>query len=742
MPNEAELGEFQMTIDRRTYCVGLMWCSLLIALLSGCALRSAETPPAISTLESTPTSLPTSTAEITAHADTITPTQIPSPTATIDPFPEVEAIDKTNTYWLDTVASFGEGHIFDVTLSPDQSLFAVYTETGIYLYDRATFAEVNYVSPDSPFILDDGHLEDVIRFMPNGRQLLFSRGSRLKIWDFTTNESPEWFRTDVYMSGWQTTQIEFTFDGNYMIQTTKGDGTSGAWITPPLDCPGDDGIGVNVAIFDLTTLTKTYDRHECGYSSVPRYRITEDGFIQFFTGSWMTPYYPQYPLRTVVINLKTGEEMASAKQNIFGSNTFDLSEVETSGDVSLLPTEDEFILWEDEQLRVIPQLVVDPPCGIQQYVGGGYRVFYADEQTFILIHNSSSRYTYKIEQWNKITCTIENSLSYQTAQSVQFSPTGSMFIINNGTSLEVWDLKTQALLFTIEAKGVSTPIGLVHFSEDESKLFVGSPSYMSSLSLENVPQPIEIWDIATGMKIDELQPTKYHFSGVALTHKPEIILVFDEEEETILWNIETNTPLTSIETPFPRAYAVDPARDGVWFARNNEDSYSYDLFLVDVNTGEIKQEMAPRNGDIYRIDTTLTERGLYLFERRGIVNVIDVDSEQLLWQENGHHSAFYQTTDQGELYDADYGEWIQLFSPEAGVASPKFIGDFAADSRTLLITELDGEYFIWEKESGGYVDKIATHSGIVDIAISPDSHFIVAVTSNGQIEIMGIGRDK
>ena len=200
---------------RRYLVSSLFLLGLLTVVLSGCALKSANTPPAISTLDSTPTLSVTATPESLVDTATTIPTQVPSPIATIDPFPDIEAIDASNTYWLDTLDRFGVGHIFDVALSPDQSLLAVYTASGIYLYDRATFAEVNYLSTDSSFISDEGNLEDIIRFMPNGRQLLFSRGSSLKIWDFTTNESPKSFQTDVEMFDWQTTQIEFTFDGNY-----------------------------------------------------------------------------------------------------------------------------------------------------------------------------------------------------------------------------------------------------------------------------------------------------------------------------------------------------------------------------------------------------------------------------------------------------------------------------------------------------------------------------------------------
>ncbi len=724
----------------RHYLVSsLVLLGLLTAVLSSCIQKSANTPPAISTLESTPILSATATPESIVDTATTTPTQILSPTATIDPFPNIEAIDTSNTYWLDTLDRFGVGHIFDVALSPDQSLLAVYTASGIYLYDRATFAEVNYLSTDSSFISDEGNPEDVIRFMPNGRQLLFSRGSSLKIWDFTTNESPKWFRTDVYMSGWQTTQIEFTFDGNYMIQTTGGDGTSGAWITPPLDCEG--GLGVNVAIFDLTTLVKTHDRHEC-WLNVPRYRITESGYIQFFAGNWMVPSYPQYPQRTVVIDPQTGEEMASAR-NIYEDSSFDILRVETSGNVSLFPTEEVFLIWEEKQrLRERPQLF-DPPCGIQKYEVEEYRQLYADEHTFILAYGDSHQ-TYKIEQWNKTTCLIEKSLSYPAAQAVQFSPTGSMFIIQNSTELEVWDLETQTILFTIQAERVSTPISFFRFSDDESKLFTGSrayTNYTSDLSLQNPPQPIEIWDTATGEKVGELQPSDRHFRGIELTHKPEIVLTFDEKG-TSLWNLETKTLINPADTQFPPIYVLDPLRDGVWFARESENGYSYELFLVDINTGKIKQEMAPRNGEIYRINVTLGNPVLYLFERRGIVNALDVENDQVLWNKTDRHFGYHGTTNQGELYATDYGDWTKFFSAQEGVSSPKFVGKFVTTNQSLLITEFGDDYLIWDRTNAGFIDKLPIYHDIEDMAISPDSHFIVIVTNNGQIEIMGINRDR
>jgi hypothetical protein len=291
---------------------------------------------------------------------------------------------------------------------------------------------------------------------------------------------------------------------------------------------------------------------------------------------------------------------------------------------------------------------------------------------------------------------------------------------------------------------VSTPISFFRFSDDESRLFTGSHGYSnttSSLAVSNSPQAIEIWDTATGEKTGELQPAEHHFSGVELTHKPEIVLTFDEKGTT-LWNLETETRLNPAAAPFPRVYALDPLRDGVWFARNSEDSYSYELFLVDVNTGEIKQEMAPRNGEIYRVDATLGSPALYLFERQWIINVLDVESDQVLWQEKVNHSGYHRTTSQGELYATNYSNWIQFFSALDGVSSPKFAGAFVTASQSLLITKFGGDYLIWDRTSAGFIDKFSSNYDIVDMAISPDSHFIIAVTRNGQIEIMGINRDK
>ena len=456
----------------------------------------------------------------------------------------------------------------------------------------------------------------------------------------------------------------------------------------------------------------------------------------------MTPSYPYYPMRTAVIDPQTGQEMASA-QNIYSDPlTLEVLEVETSGDVSLLPTEEELLVWDERRLQEIPELF-DPPCGIQTYVGEEYRELYADEQTSILTYGDWIQ-TYKIEQWNKRTCIIKKNLSYQAAQSVQFSPTGSMFIIKNGADLEVWDLKTQTILFTVQAKRVSTPISFFRFSADESRLFTGSHgngNKTSSLAASNPPQVIEIWDTATGGKIGELQPSEHHFSGLELTHKPEIILTYDKIGTT-LWNIETKIRLNPADTVYPRIYAVDPLRDGVWFARNREDSYSYDLFLVDINTGEIIQEMAPRNGEIYGVDTTLGTPALYLFERQGIINVVDVKSGQVLWQKIDRSPGYHGTTSQGELYAASYGDWTKFYSAQAGDWLPKFAGGFVTANQLLLITEFGGDYLLWDRTNTGFIDKLPIYHDIEDIAISPDSHFIVIVTSNGQIEIMGINRDK
>ena len=62
------------------------------------AQKPANTTSAISITEPTPTILVTSTAELIVYTNTVTPTLVPSPTARIDPFPNIKAMNKSNTY--------------------------------------------------------------------------------------------------------------------------------------------------------------------------------------------------------------------------------------------------------------------------------------------------------------------------------------------------------------------------------------------------------------------------------------------------------------------------------------------------------------------------------------------------------------------------------------------------------------------------------------------------------------------
>ena len=169
---------------------------LLLCLLQGSCTSSTHTATQI--IAPNPTTLP--------PTQTIIPTSIPKPTQTITttpmgeakvilpvlagtqvPWPDV-AITSENGVQITELAHWGRGMITAVVWAPDGNSFAVAMPSGIYIYDNATFQELDILYNDS--------LVNSIAYSPDGTKLALSlNGTEVKIWDVasgSTLQTLEW----------------------------------------------------------------------------------------------------------------------------------------------------------------------------------------------------------------------------------------------------------------------------------------------------------------------------------------------------------------------------------------------------------------------------------------------------------------------------------------------------------------------------------------------------------------------
>jgi WD40 repeat protein len=158
-----------------------------------------------------------------------TPTTPPVPTATpivesVVTHPELEVVAPSNISRLEQIDQWGQGNVNGIALSPDGNLIAVSTTTGIYLYDRRTVKQVDYID------VRVGENNDVetqacptagnLAFSPDGSTLAIA-SKDITLWDLKTNTVHAVIKNKIEDTDSTITEIQFSNDGNSIIGIQK-----------------------------------------------------------------------------------------------------------------------------------------------------------------------------------------------------------------------------------------------------------------------------------------------------------------------------------------------------------------------------------------------------------------------------------------------------------------------------------------------------------------------------------------
>lgn len=159
----------------------------------------------------------------------LVPTNTLAPTATptvevVITHPELKIIAPNNVARLEQIDQWGQGSVHGIALSPDGSLIAVSTTTGIYLYDRKTVKQVDYID------IRVGSNNDVetqacptsgnLAFSPDG-SILAVASTDITLLDLRTNTPQTVIKNKIEDTDSIITEIQFSLDGNSIIGIQK-----------------------------------------------------------------------------------------------------------------------------------------------------------------------------------------------------------------------------------------------------------------------------------------------------------------------------------------------------------------------------------------------------------------------------------------------------------------------------------------------------------------------------------------
>ncbi len=139
--------------------------------------------------------------------------QTPTPEI-VDQRSDLEEITPENLHRMEVTAQLGKGRIYDITVSPEGRVVAVYTASKIYLYDSTTLHEQGFIEVE-PVTSE----KRAITFSPDGDLLAFSTGAGIIFWDLSAWLQVRWVSSNI--PEWVISDLEFSPDNRQIMQYRK-----------------------------------------------------------------------------------------------------------------------------------------------------------------------------------------------------------------------------------------------------------------------------------------------------------------------------------------------------------------------------------------------------------------------------------------------------------------------------------------------------------------------------------------
>lgn len=685
--------------------------------------------------------IPSSTTTDPLPSATFFPTRTPVPPS---PYPvSLEVISPDNIERLEEIDVLGEGRIYSVALSPDEKTIAVYTATGIHLYDSKTLIETDFIDPFDSKLLGSRH---PMAFSPDGKFLAFFEDEYISLWNLTNNQRKNWIYSPI--EDYKPSKIEFSPQGDHIVITSLG-------IYRPCDGPG-----INFALYDLEGRL-LFDRYYCDADVENYYRLTPDGKWYIFYSSIWAPF----PIELLVVDLDSGSLIESAyydpddydlqdfyydvspdgkllaslesnesikRTRILDARTREVLQV-VDGIIEFYVNENEEIVWRegDGVWQYNRDFNFNEKCE-DYFIGRGVseKIFAFENKAVIYF------YPVTLELWNLSTCEFEKVVSYPSAIETAFSPDGRYLASSNRFNLYVWEMKTGQIHFVVNGRLFKEGVDVYAFSRDGERLISGTRRESRSYRLS-------IWDTQSGRLLRSLQPKGVYLRDVFVTHDNTIILAQDSEGFNF-WDIETGELISTIPSgPF----AFDANYGQIWVGVGSKDQQKT-ITLFNYLTGEIIDEIEtpyPYNRDMH-----VSKDGKKLAIISNGLIMLDVETGEELFRIEGSgrfnrseniiegdtfftSGVFYGVT---EVWD--FEEESPLFSlPDFGPISP--------DGEMVVTWKNKNSLYFWDLQTGNYLGQIfvgvpanSITFNYNSITFSPDGRLLAITSENGSIYLWGV----
>ncbi|MCG9129422.1 PD40 domain-containing protein [Candidatus Poribacteria bacterium] len=598
-----------------------------------------------------------------------------------------------------TFKRLGKGEITgNIIFSPDNSLIAVASSIGVWLYDANTGIEQDLFTNHSRRI-------NSVSFSPDGNTLASSSSGEFLLWDVSTGN----LLSVLSAHADEITDLEFSPDGKTLATCSWYEDSSvrlwdvatGRMITA-FDEDEDDvtclefspdgkilatgGYGKKniIKLWDVATgkLDKTIPTNsQHGAIGVPDISFSPDGkTLVSCEGRWNGSIH--------LWDVATGSLEKTLLGHMQGVNSLDYNK---DGSILASGSEDGTLsLWNMDSKTHMNTLIAHTSSVVS--------VSYNTDGTTLVTGSKDGN----IHIWDTQTLeknTISEHLPLWT--EFDFSPNGEEIAsIGRDNTLRVWDTSSGKLIST--SHGQFDPLSSVSYSPDGETIATGSVTYPLFISIWSANEnSVRLWDVSTGKTKATLYGHHSNVSSVAFHPYEPIVAASVRDGAVVLWDTITYHPLWTIPSQYDKTQHVVFSPNG--------------RILV---TGE---------SSVIR---------LWDFSRRELITEISHPSAigtNIAFSPDGRMIASVSGLQQVYIWDI-YTEVQTII--DTGHTTKYIKVAFSPDSKTIITAgdNRDGTIRIWDTLNGELRTVLnGVVNGISDLKFSPDGNTLATLGGDGTI---------
>jgi len=674
--------------------------------------------------------------------------QITSPTAIIVPsITPTEEVDNTITpqsiYQLGISDRLGMGDFYGFAISPDGKTLAVATSSGIFLYDRDTLVQKQFI--DFP-ITDESDIwranYQVITYSPDGKFLAFGRKD-IYIWNITENHLEYTIRN--LLNDYSIVDIKFSPKGDTIAAMSMGTYSA---------C---DAWGGNYTLYTAEMYTKLlYSDYFCPEVGNFFFDFSSNGTITYVGGS-------PGNYQTSVVNSSTGDILQ--RQGYLGtvsSISPDGSKLSNPVDQQSATSDSETADKNDSSSSSYSEItnIIDPLTKKIINRVNGNLIFLQDPQNRQLLINGDqwdlvdanqkeichfskllrlsfdyivsdyqisenelifwNNWTQKIEFWNLQSCDLDKDLFIPNIDyAFYLLENGNLLLTQDNQNVYLWNIGNKKIESTISRQKELVSAFPDSFKSDPSAIYNIYTFGAGHTIIFYISYPtfsLVVWDIDQG-KVISTYTADANWENSIKVSPDQNILAYSDRRGVYLWNIgTTNYQLfLPIENATKFAFSSDSSKIMI---ANKEMVQYYDALKGNILNSE--KLHTDQYVSAFSTDSHLfvddNPSGPYICSMKG--NNCDPlkdyppitlnPNSQLTQKENNAYPSYdqfvFNDTDQILLQIMDNGNQCNLrfWDTNTGkiireIPFPQYISDahFSPDNKTLYTTS-DGLIYFWK----------------------------------------------